>query len=195
MEHTMQPKDSEEWRNWLTQNHDKTPNVWLTFYKKGSNRKGISLEEAVEEAICFGWIDGKLRRIDEERFVLRFSPRKAKSVWSKINKERAEKLTQLGKMTKAGLAAMELSKASGSWDTAYTNKVKDAVPVDLESALKEQQKAWHNFQAFANSYRNMYIGWVNAAKTDETRKKRVTKVVEQSLQNKKLLGAKETKTA
>ena len=177
----------EGWRGWLERNHDKGNHVWLTYYKKGSGTKGITLEESVEEAICFGWIDGKLRRIDDERFVVRFSPRKAKSVWSKINKERAERLMKSGRMTTAGLAKIEAARKSGCWDRAYTNKIKNEMPADLKQALMKEGGAWDNFQRFANSYRNMYIGWVNDAKTDETRQKRIQKVVEQASKNRKLV--------
>ena len=188
MDNALEFKNREEWRSWLTQNHEKADSVWLTFYKKSSGKKGMPLEESVEEAICFGWIDGKLRRIDDERFVVRFSPRKAKSVWSKINRERAERLIRSGRMTSAGLAKIEAARKSGWWDKAYTNKIKDAIPTDLEQALMNEEKPWENFQRFANSYRNMYIGWVTGAKTEGTRKKRIEKVVEQSLQNKKPIG-------
>jgi uncharacterized protein YdeI (YjbR/CyaY-like superfamily) len=189
MDNALDFSNRNEWRNWLDQNHDKKDYVWLLYHKKPSIKRGISLGESVEEAICFGWIDGKLKKIDEEKFAVRFSPRRRKSVWSKINKERAEKLLKLGKMTSAGIAAIEKAKESGSWESAYTNKIKDAIPDDFEKALRKHEKAWSNFQNFANSYRNMYIGWVISAKTEETRKQRIEKVIEQSLLNKKLLGA------
>ena len=185
MDERIEVKNKEDWRNWLAQNHDQKQSVWLTFQKKQSLDKGISLDDAVEEAICFGWIDGKLRKLDEMRYILRFSPRKPKSVWSKINRDRAEMLIKAGKMTPSGLATIEQAKAHGSWHSAYTNKVKDDLPEDLEEALKKNASAWANFQKFANSYRNMYIGWIIASKTSETRRRRIQKVVEQSRLNKK----------
>jgi len=188
MDNALYFADREEWRSWLAQNHDKQDQAWLLFHKKNSDKKGISLDESVEEAICFGWIDSKLRKIDYEKFALRFSPRKPKSVWSKINREKAEKLMLTGKMSEAGMATIKKGKASGSWENAYTNRIKDALPFDVEEALRKNEKAWSNFQNFANSYRNMYIGWINGAKTEETRKKRIEKIVEQSLQNRKLIG-------
>jgi uncharacterized protein YdeI (YjbR/CyaY-like superfamily) len=188
MDDALDFKNKEEWRNWLAQNHDKVDHVWLIYYKKGSGKKGISLEESVEEAICFGWIDGRLRKYDDDRFVLRFSTRKAGSVWSKINKDRAEKLIKLGRMTSAGLAKIKEAQQSGQWNNAYTNKVKEKMPSDLKKALNKDKKAWSNFQKFANTYQNMYIIWINGAKTDETRKNRIAKVVEQSLLNKKLIS-------
>jgi uncharacterized protein YdeI (YjbR/CyaY-like superfamily) len=185
---TIQPKDAREWRDWLTQNHNKTNHVWVLFHRKSLKKKGMSYEEAVDEAISFGWIDGKLKKVDEGRFALRFSPRKAKSVWSKINKERAERLIEQGRMAQHGLVVIEQAKKTGSWDNAYTNRVRDILPADLESALRENVAAWRNFQNFANSYWNQYVGWIAAAKTEETRKKRITLVVERAIKNEKPLG-------
>ncbi len=179
-------RSRKEWRNWLEKNHSKAKEVWLVHYKKSAGKIGIRLEEAVEEALCFGWIDGKLRKIDSERFILRYSPRKAGSVWSKINRERAERMIEAEKMTAAGLSAIEEAKRSGAWDGSYTNLKPDEVPADLLAALAKDKRALHNFQGFANSYRNMYIYWVTSTKTDETRRKRIEKVVEQALKNKKL---------
>ena len=178
-------KDGQEWRQWLQLNHDVENDALLLIYKKRSTKAGISYDKALEEALCFGWIDGKMRSVDNDKFVLRFSPRKAKSVWSKINKEKAELLISQGKMTEVGLAKIEEAKKNGLWEEAYTNRKRDVIPTDLENALSENRIAWVNFHNFANSYRNMYIGWVNNAKTDDTRKRRITEVVRRSTLNKK----------
>jgi len=178
-------KNRNEWRKWLEINHKNIKEVWLIHYKKPSNKKSINHFEAVEEALCFGWIDSKLKKIDEERFILRYSPRKQKSVWSKINKEKAEELITSGKMTKSGLEKIKDAKKQGLWDTAYTNLVKDRLPSDLKNSLMQNKTAWINFQKFANSYRNMYIGWVKGAKTQETRKRRINEVVKRAAKNKK----------
>jgi len=178
-------KNRNEWRKWLEINHKNIKEVWLIHYKKPSNKKSINHFEAVEEALCFGWIDSKLKKIDEERFILRYSPRKQKSVWSKINKEKAEELITSGKMTKSGLEKIKDAKKQGLWDTAYTNLVKDRLPSDLKNSLMQNKTAWINFQKFANSYRNMYIGWVKGAKTQETRKRRISEVVKRAAKNKK----------
>ena len=178
-------KNRNEWRSWLEKNYSIFNEIWLIHYKKSSRKKNLNHFDAVEEALCFGWIDSKLKKIDEERFILRYSPRKSKSVWSKINKENAEKMISLGKMTKAGFDKIEEAKKQGFWDTAYTNLVKERLPSDLKNALIVNNKAWNNFQNFANSYRNMYIGWVKNAKTEVTRKKRISEVVKRSLYNKK----------
>lgn len=187
MDNALLFRNREEWRTWLKENHDEKDQVWLLHYNKRSGKEGLALEEAVEEAICFGWIDGKLRKIDDEKYALRFSPRKSNSVWSIINKERAERMMKVGKMTEAGLVKIQEAKQSGYWDDAYTNKIRERLPPDLKKALLQNKRAWNNFHGFANTYRNMYIGWINSAKTDETRKKRINKVVEQSMQNKKYI--------
>jgi uncharacterized protein YdeI (YjbR/CyaY-like superfamily) len=179
-------KNRREWRRWLENNHDSAQEIWLLHYKKHSSQTFVSLAESVEEAICFGWIDGMLKSIDEESYMLRYSPRKADSVWSKINKDRAEKLIASGRMTSAGLARIEEAKKNGYWDAAYTNRTRDEVPSDLKEALMADPKALSNFEGFANSYRNMYVGWVIGAKTWETRRKRIAEVVRRSALNKKL---------
>ena len=178
-------KNRNEWRKWLEKNHSVKDGIWLIHYKKKSDKKSINHFDAVEEALCFGWIDSKLKRIDEERFILRYTPRKGNSVWSKINKDKAEKMIQLGKMTEAGIEKINLAKKQGLWDTAYTNLKKESLPSDLKRALINNKEAWNNFKQFANSYRNSYIGWVKNAKTEETRKKRIDEVVKRSIENKK----------
>lgn len=178
-------RNRNEWRKWLEKNHRKEKEVWLIHYKKHAGKIGIQLEEAVEEAICFGWIDGKLKKVDKERFILRYSPRKANSVWSKLNRERAEKMMKARKMTTAGLSVIEEAKKSGSWNKAYTSLKRDRIPSDLRRALAKDKRALDNFQSFANSHRNLYIHWITSAKTDETRRERIEKVVKQALQNKK----------
>jgi uncharacterized protein YdeI (YjbR/CyaY-like superfamily) len=185
MEEPLCFSNRENWGSWLSINYDKKEFAWLVFFKKSSKQKGLTLNEAVEEAIRFGWIDGKLKRLDEERFILRFSPRKVRSVWSKINKERAEQLIASGKMSPAGLVKIEEAKRTGLWDSAYTNALLDDLPDDLKEELLKNKSAWINFCGLANTYRNMYIGWVTQSKTKETRQKRIQKVVEQSTENKK----------
>ncbi|MCJ7570810.1 MAG: YdeI/OmpD-associated family protein [Candidatus Thermoplasmatota archaeon] len=176
-------KNRNEWRFWLEKNHMISDEVRLIHYKKSLGKKSLNHFDAVEEALCFGWIDSKLKKIDEEKFILKYTPRKSKSVWSKINKKNAEKMISLGKMTNAGFDKIEEAKKQGFWDTAYTNLVKERLPSDLKKALIVNKTTWNNFQNFANSYRNMYIGWIKNAKTKETRKKRISKVVKNSYDN------------
>ena len=176
-------RNSREWREWLSENHDKKDGLWLVHYKKRSVVSSVSLDDAVKEAMCFGWIDGKLRSIDEDRYIVRYSPRRSNSVWSIINKDRAEALIASGKMTSAGLAKIDEARQNGMWDAAYTNRHRDKMPDDLKAALSKDREARTNFGNFANSYCNMYIGWVNQAKTDATRKRRIAEVVKRSRLN------------
>jgi len=178
-------ENGQQWRTWLQQNHAEKNAIWLTHYKKNSGKTGISYDEALEEALCYGWIDGKLKKLDDEKYIIRYSPRKAKSVWSKLNKDKVEQLIESGKMTEAGLAKIEEAKSNGYWNSAYTNKKTDELPLDLKNALIQDKDAWHHFQRFANSYRNTYIGWVNMAKSEETKKRRISEVVKRSSLNKK----------
>jgi len=173
------------WRKWLEKNHNKKNEVWLVYYKKHTGKPSISHKEGVEEALCFGWIDSRVKRIDEERFMQRYTPRKPKSVWSLINKKAAERMIKQGKMTPAGLKKIEEAKKNGRWSRAYTSKKRMSMPQDLKSALMKNKKAQKNFSNFAKSYQNMYIGWVMSAKRDETRKKRIREVVKRSAMNKK----------
>ena len=172
-----------EWRDWLSENHDKENELWLIHYKKRSGVASVSLADSVEEALCFGWIDGKLQSIDADRYIVRYSPCRQKSVWSKINKDRAERLIASGQMTPAGMARIEEARKNGAWKSAYTNRQSDEIPADLEAALKQDEEAWSNFHGFANSYRNSYIGWINGAKAEKTRDRRITEVVNRAKQN------------
>jgi uncharacterized protein YdeI (YjbR/CyaY-like superfamily) len=176
-------RDRSEWRLWLEQNHAKEKQASLIHYRKESCKKGLSHIDAVEEALCFGWIDSILKRVDDERFILRYTPRKTNSIWSKANRDKAEQLIRDGKMTAAGIAKIEEAKKNGNWDNAYTSRIKDELPLGLKEALLQNKKAWWNFQKFAATYRNMYIGWVKDAKTEATRQKRIKEVVYRSERN------------
>ena len=176
-------KNRIQWRKWLEQNHDQASEALVIHYRKDSGKKGLNHLEAVEEALCFGWIDSILRRMDNERFVLKYTPRKANSVWSKVNKEKAEQLIKAGLMTTAGIVKIEEAKKNGNWDNAYTSLIKDTLPADLKQALLKNKKAWYNFQKFATTYRNMYTGWLDSAKTDATRQKRIEEILYRSKRN------------
>ena len=176
-------KNRTQWRKWLEQNHDKASEALVIHYRKDSGKKGLNHFEAVEDALCFGWIDSILRRLDDERFVLKYTPRKANSVWSKVNKDKAEQLIKAGLMTPAGMAKIEEAKKNGNWDNAYTSLIKETLPTDLKQALMRNKKAWYNFQKFATTYRNMYTGWLDSAKTDATRQKRIAEIIYRSERN------------
>lgn len=176
-------RDRYQWRKWLWEHHDSTKEAWLVFFKKKTGKASIKYEEAVEEAICFGWIDGKVKRMDEERFMQRYTPRSPGSSWSKLNKARAEKMIREGKMDKWGWNKINAAKRSGKWDLAYTLRENLPLPDDLKAALMLNQQAWDNFSRFPDGGRNMYISWINDAKRNETRQRRIRRVVARSANN------------
>lgn len=176
-------KSQKLFRNWLEKNHDKCDFIWLAIKKKDSKIKCITYQEALEESLCFGWIDGIVKRCNEDFFMQRFTPRRTGSVWSLINKNKVEALIKSGKMTEAGIKKIEEAKKNGYWDKAYSSKIRQPLPVDLKKALKAMPDAWKNFSAFAPSHQHMYIAWVNFVKKDDARKRRIVRVVERSAKN------------
>lgn len=178
-------RNRSQWRRWLQRNHDVKDEVLLIYYKKHTGKSSVTHAEAVEEALCFGWIDSRVNRLDDERYMQRYTPRKRRSVWSKINKDAAERMIREGKMTPAGMKKIIEAKKDGRWAKAYTSRKRMRMPSDLKKALTSNKKAWKNFSNFANSYKNMYIGWVTSAKRKETREKRIREVVKRSAMNKK----------
>jgi uncharacterized protein YdeI (YjbR/CyaY-like superfamily) len=173
----------EEWRRWLHENGSTQDGIWVVIQKKGSRKKGLRLEEAVDEAVCFGWIDGGMRSVDDDSFILRFSPRRRNSIWSLKNVERAEMMIEVGRMTEAGLEAIEEAKRDGRWESAYTSRVEPEVPEELERALRESPKAWENFKDFPNSTKLQYVHWVVTAKREKTRLRRILEVVRRAAKN------------
>ena len=182
------PKTRAAWRNWLEKNHASAQGIWFVYFKKESGKARVPYAEAVEEALCFGWIDSLPRKIDAERSALKFTPRKPKSVWSDINKQRIEKLVANKLMTAPGLRAVETAKQNGSWDTlSASNYAADTneLPKDLLKAFKGKAAALKNFKGFSPSIRRQFMFWIESAKTDETRNKRLTQTVLMSEANKK----------
>lgn len=176
----------DEWRTWLVENHQAAKELWLIFYKKHTGRSGLTYTEALEEALCFGWIDGILKRIDHEKHTIRFSPRRANSIWSEHNKKRVRKLIREGRMTDAGLAKVQEAKANGQWDKAAQREDITIVPAELTKALAGNEQARLNFEALAPSYRRQFIYWVAVAKRDETRRKRIEETIDLLVRNEKL---------
>jgi len=146
-------------------------------------KRGLRYPEALEEALCFGWIDGQIHAVDEEKFRQRWTPRRPGSVWSQVNKDKVKQLTAQRRIARAGLASVAAAKKAGRWQAAYTNRREDEVPEDLAAALRADPKAARNFSAFARSYRNMYAGWVAGAKQAETRRRRIAAVVRRARRN------------
>ena len=177
-------RSNAEWRQWLSENGDSEKSVWLIMYHKNSGTPGIQYSESIEEALCFGWIDSKANKRDEHSSYLFFTPRKAKSKWSKINKERIEKMTAKGLMTPAGQALIDLAKKNGTWD-ALTDADNGVMPEDLQAAFKQNPIAWDNFENFTASAKRLTLEWIMDAKRAETRNQRITKTIDLAEKNQK----------
>jgi uncharacterized protein YdeI (YjbR/CyaY-like superfamily) len=177
--------DRETWRAWLKGNHGKVHEVWLVYFKKASGRTGINYAESVEEAICFGWIDGLKKSIDKERYAHRFSPRKAKSRWTVLNIQRARAMIEQGLMTNAGLAAFENREEYGDEFEQLKQSGNVSIPNEIKAALKQNSTAWKNFQALAPGYRKQYILWLTTAKRADTRARRLERAIDMLEKNQK----------
>lgn len=175
-----------DWRDWLEQNHKQSTGVWLKFAKKGSGKTSVNYTEALEEALCFGWIDSQVQKYDAQYYLQKFTPRGPKSVWSKINVAKAEALTAAGKMQPAGLAAIELAKQDGRWDAAYDSASTSKVPQDFLAALEQNPKAKAFFETLNKT--NVYaITWrIQTAKKPETRTARIEKFIDMLNKGQKL---------
>jgi uncharacterized protein YdeI (YjbR/CyaY-like superfamily) len=176
-----------KFRAWLEKNHAKEPGLWIKYAKKGSGIKTMVYAEAVEVALCYGWIDGKVRTVDESYYVQRFTPRRKQSNWSRINRDKAEALIAAGKMKPAGLAEVERAKADGRWDAAYESAANMPVPDDFLSALEKKPKALKFFEEELNKTNRYAILYqINDAKKPETRARRIAKFVEMMQKGEKL---------
>ncbi|BAZ03689.1 YdeI/OmpD-associated family protein [Calothrix sp. NIES-3974] len=179
---TFCPQSRQEWRDWLIQNHQTSVGIWLIYYKVNSGKPSVKYSEAVQEALCFGWIDSKVKSIDEERYTQIFTPRKPKSVWSKLNKKYIEELISQDLMTEAGLAKITAAKQDGSWNSL--DAVEDLIiPPDLNQALTANSIAQQNFLAFNRSTKKNILQWLTSAKRLETRLNRIEKIVIYAEQN------------
>lgn len=179
---SVHPKSRAEWRKWLEQNHTRTEGIWLISYKQATGKPRFSYEESVEEALCFGWIDSKPGKLDEERSMLWFTPRKAGSGWSKLNKERVEKLINAGLMTPAGLARVEAAKRDGSWNALDSSEAFE-IPPDLVKAFSKNKTAKGFFDEFPRSVKKAILEWIGRARKPETRAKRIEETVTKAEQN------------
>lgn len=171
-----------QWRSWLKNNHERPEGIWLVTWKKAATQKHLPYDAIVEEALCFGWIDSLPRKLDESRTMLYLSPRKPKSVWSKLNKERIEKLIATKRMTAAGLKKIEIAKQNGSWTRIDAAEAFE-MPTDLQRALKKNKKALSHYGAFPPGARKQILTWVLDARTKETRARRIAIVVELAAKN------------
>jgi uncharacterized protein YdeI (YjbR/CyaY-like superfamily) len=170
-----------DWRAWLMKNHLQSESIWLVRYKQGDPRH-VSWSDAVDEALCFGWIDSRPRKLDDQRSMLLLGPRKPKSAWSGINKEKVARLISEGLMTKVGLKKVDSAKATGTWDTLTKVEALE-IPDDLAKAFAKSKIAQINFEAFPKSVKRAILDWINQAKKPETRAKRLTETVSKAEQN------------
>jgi uncharacterized protein YdeI (YjbR/CyaY-like superfamily) len=169
---SIHPLTRAEWRAWLQDNHARDEGVWLISFKKATGRPAVSYDEAVEEALCFGWVDSKPNKLDDERTMLYFAPRKGGSGWSRPNKERVERMIATGLMTAAGLAKVEEAQADGTW-TMLDAVENLEVPEDLAAEFSKYPNARANWEAFPRSAKRGILEWIVQAKRPETRAKRI----------------------
>jgi len=179
---TFYAKDANAWRNWLQKNHRSEKSVWLIIYKKECKKPSVYYNEAVDEALCFGWIDSKPNKRDEESYYQFFAKRNPKSNWSKVNKAKVEKLIKEKKMARAGLEAIETAKQNGTWH-ALDEVDNSIVPADLTKALLKNKTAMKNFESFPKSSKKIILEWINNAKKEETRLKRIEETVSLAAKN------------
>lgn len=173
----VEASDRKKWRAWLVKNHARLPGVWLVFYKKAAGRPSVRYDEAVEEALCFGWIDSLMKPVDEIRYRQLFTPRRAKSRWSKPNKERVARMIAAGLMTSAGMEKIAAAKRDGTW--AHREAADSlVVPPDLRKALASDQRAKKGFERMPPGRKRQLLGWIHDAKRPETRERRIAQVVE-----------------
>ena len=166
------------WEKWLEQHHGDEAGVWLKFAKKGTGVTTVTYAEALEVALCYGWIDAQVKRLDETYYLQRFTPRRRRSKWSKINRESATRLIAAGMMRPPGLDEIERAKADGRWDAAYDSPASAAVPEDFERALARNEKAREFFANLSSSNRYAILYRIQDAKRPETRERRIKQLVE-----------------
>ncbi len=181
-ENSVYPASRAKWRDWLEANHQRKGGVWFVSNKKASGKPRIPYAEAVEEALCFGWVDSQPRKLDRDRSMLWFSPRKARSGWSRPNKERVERLVATGKMMPAGLAKIDASKADGSWTKLDAVEALE-IPEELATEFKRYESAQANFEAFPRSAKRGILEWIVQAKRPETRSKRIAETARLAQEN------------
>lgn len=179
-------KTPQEWRTWLQSNHDKETEVWLIFFKKNTGKPSLDYESAVEEALCFGWIDSIIKKIDESKFTRKFTPRKDSSKWSAINRKRVERLMKSDRMTHAGLSKIKAAQKSGHWNESDKPTLSFDPPEDFKKALNQNRKAKEFFEQLAPTYQKQFIVWIRIAKRQETIEKRISESIQLLEKGKKL---------
>lgn len=178
--------NKKKWLDWLAKQHDKSTGVWLKLAKKDSGISSVTYDEALNVALCYGWIDGQKKGFDDKYWLQKFTPRGPKSIWSKINTEKAERLIASGEMKPAGLKAIELAKQDGRWDAAYASQKNIAVPDDFQAALDKNKKAKAFFATLNSVNRYAILFRIQTAKRAETHAKRIQQFVEMLERNEKI---------
>jgi len=178
---TFDARTPEEWRGWLSDHHDSESEVWLVFHKRHTGRTSIDYQDAVDEALCFGWIDSLIRRLDDARYARKFTPRKADSKWSTTNRKRYAQLKISGRLMPAGLNRPPTDRNGDAPRPSSTR-----IPPYIQEALKDHPAAGSFFQSLSPSYRRLYIGWIDSAKQPETKMQRLAEAVHLLAAGKKL---------
>lgn len=176
-----------DWRKWLQKNHKKEKVIWLVYYKKNTGKQRIPYNDAVEEALCFGWIDSIIKKIDGEKYCQKFTPRNDKSIWSESNKKRVAKMIKLGKMTGVGMDKINAAKKNGEWNKRHVAPTEFAMPTEFSILLIKNKTAKVFFDSLTNTCKKQYIGWIASAKKEETRLRRSKEAIE-LLKKKQKLG-------
>jgi uncharacterized protein YdeI (YjbR/CyaY-like superfamily) len=175
---TLPFESKKKWAGWLAKQHDKSAGAWIKLARKGSEIPSVTYKEAVEVALCYGWIDGQAGSFDDKYWLVKFTPRRPKSIWSQINTKRVEQLISSGEMKPSGLKAVEAAKQDGRWAAAYGSQKNIAVPADFQSALNKNKKAKAFFESLTGSRRYMFLFRIETAKKTETRERRIRQFVE-----------------
>lgn len=174
---TLYARDREAWRDWLKKHHADKQEIWLVFFKKHIKKPCVTYDQAVEEALCFGWIDSILKRIDEEKHCMRFTPRKNTKRWSDLNRRRFRKMVEQGRMTQAGLGKVHPTVDIDQDDTPTGIRGKLEIPAYVQEGLQADSEAWGEFQARAPSQQHMIAHWIMDAKRPETRVRRLERTI------------------
>ena len=184
---TVVVKNRAEWRAWLTANHDKEAEVWLVYYKKKIGKTCVEYGASVEEALCYGWVDSIIKKLDDTKYARKFTPRKESSKWSPSNKKRVEQLIREGLMTEHGLQKVEAAKRTGNWDSPVQKpKLTFEMPAEFAEALRNNKRAQETFRKLAPTYQKQYLGWIEVAKRPETKEKRIKESIRLLAEGKKL---------
>lgn len=178
------PVDQGEWREWLSENHEKKEAVWLIFYRKKSPKYNLSWSESVDEALCFGWIDSTKKTLDEERYIQYFTKRKPKSIWSRVNKDKVDQLIAEGLMQDAGYKSIEVAKSNGAW-TMMDSVEALIVPEGLKAEFDKWPGSAEYYESLSKSAKKMLLGWIALAKREETKQKRIIEIAENAAQGQK----------